>query len=210
MSLVLWSGGCDSTLILDRLLVNSSESWPVRALTILHEQVTPTKQPAAARKRAKSYWKKKGYHLVHTEVTVSNDGDFEATNCGGGLIQPAFWISVAIPYLDEREDLYVGYIKDDCIWHYKNNLQAVFDQWQYVTGRSGKLRAPFEWAHKRVIINALKKTGDLYKRTWWCERDDHLNKVCGKCDPCKLHRTAEWQIKQGMDMDGKLPSVFYS
>lgn len=211
MSLVLWSGGCDSTLMLHELLKNSSACWPVRALTIIHDQVSPTKQPARARKKAKYYWKKKGYHLEHTEIEINrvdSNWDVQAIN-NGGLAQPVFWLTFAIPYLNEKEDLYFGYIKEDCIWHHKSEFQEGFKYLSRMCCKQGKLRTPFALAHKRSIIKRLKESDDLYKRTWWCERNDNINKVCGKCLPCELHRTAKWQIEQGIGKDESLPGVFY-
>lgn len=204
MSLVLWSGGCDSTLILDGLLVNSSEYYPVRALTIIHDQVHPKKQPAKARERAKDYWKKKGYHLDHTEVKITRKGDIQATNYG----QPIFWLSFAIPHLRDKEDLFLGYIREDCVWHRKENLYNVFDEWMKMSRRTGKLRTPFEWAHKSTIVNALKKSG-LLKKTWWCEKNSESKKPCGSCFPCQSYLTAEWRIEQGWEKDELLPGVFY-
>jgi len=208
MSLVLWSGGCDSTLILDRLLANSSELNPVRALTIIHDQIYPKKQPALARKKAKAYWKKKGFHLDHVEFNVTRTGNIQA-NQSGGLSQPMFWLSFSIPYLLEEEDLYLGYVREDCIWHYKKELYGVFENWRKMSRRIGELRTPFEWTHKSAVISVLKDVDDLYKRTWWCEQVSNSKEPCGECTPCETHRTAQWQIEQGMDKGRILPSVFY-
>ena len=205
MSLVVWSGGCDSTLVLYDLLKEQSEHPendllrpPVRAISINHCQVGAETQQKKARQRILERLRKKGFTILHTEVDIKNDGGFAVTGCGG-LIQPAFWLPTAIPYLKEDEDLYLGYIAGDDIWHYRSDIFYVFEYMSRMTHRKGKLQFPLEWTKKYEVINRLKKAR-LLSLIYSCEnpKSKDTMRTCGRCNSCLRHTLALAEAKLRM------------
>lgn len=196
MSLVCWSGGCDSTLALFDLCKDATERKPVRVVSVRHDQVGAATEQAKARRKILAELRKRGYHIQAAEVSMKTRGQFRASGGGPGPVQPILWLAAVLPFLGvvKREDLVLGYIKEDCIWHYKSHLQHAFDYICEMLGRShSKLVLPFEWIPKTEIIARLRKAG-LYKLTFSCERPQK-GKPCGVCPCCQERRTAEWQLR---------------
>jgi 7-cyano-7-deazaguanine synthase in queuosine biosynthesis len=183
MSLICWSGGCDSTLILLQALRDGGN---VRTLSLNYDQVGAYEESWYARQSILKILRAQNYQISHTEVNVSCKGDSEFIRSeNGGVIQPIMWISMATSFLQTNEDLYMGYIQGDCIWHYKHEFVSAFDQMQQVQDKTGKLQFPLEWMHKDEIIGQLDQTGML-QHVWYCELP--LNhKPCGDCASCKTH-----------------------
>lgn len=198
MSLVLWSGGCDSTLLLHNLLAQRRaclSNDEVRAISITHPQLPANEENKRARTQASKVLEKLHGKFEHLEITIThNDGAVRAIESGGGLTQPMIWVLYASLHLLPAEDLYIGYVKGDCIWNYRHELYAAFNSIQWINHRTGVLKLPLENTGKTDIIKSLKNVG-LYRHTWYCE-DPVKGKKCSKCTPCKTHRTAVWQLKE--------------
>jgi 7-cyano-7-deazaguanine synthase in queuosine biosynthesis len=114
---------------------------------------------------------------------------------GGGLIQPITWIPLAASFLHEKEDLYVGYIRGDDLWHYKSQVYWIFTYLQEVCHKHGVLRLPMEWETKYDVIKKLKEVG-LFKLCWTCERPSPKEKPCGECVPCCSMNSALWRLSK--------------
>lgn len=198
MSLILWSGGCDSTLALIRALndwkrENNSpahtpegekphvpnEKLRVRTISLVHPNVPAIYEQRNARNAIREALKKQGHEWDHTEVTVYNhsingkldsNGEFGAEGAGenGGIVQPLIWIPIAILYLKSDEDLVLGYIKGDDAQYYLTTLRNGFDNLQWVAGRTGKMLTPLDCTSKAEVIHHLKEA-KIYKYTWHCE-----------------------------------------
>lgn len=186
MALVLWSGGCDSTLVLYDLAREASAEKPVRALSIEHDGVGAEKEQRRARARVLSRMKRDGLPVKHTTVKITLNGPF--FTIPSGTSQPLIWLPSAILFLDEKEDLYTGYIREDDIWHYRSQLYNLFGVMQAFRGHSGDLILPLEWEPKRSVIARLKNT-KLADLVWWCE-EPKAGKPCGRCHECERHDSA--------------------
>lgn len=196
MSLVLWSGGCDSTLLLHRVASEqATKKDPVRALSIVHSQVPANKEQAQARRNILKEFKSRGLHVVHSTLHVKTTGTFFVK--GGGNTQGVLWLGTAISYLFKDEDLYAGYIRGDDYWHYEGWLQEAFKNLKHATYRKGKLLTPFEWKSKGEVIKELKAK-KLLHLTWYCEDPKKNGKACGGCHSCEVHRAGVWQMKKEM------------
>jgi len=188
MSLILWSGGCDSTLLLQRLLRNEmSYTGVVRALSIDCEQVCGNKQMVEARNVIKMKLKKLGLEFEHIEIKIEGSAFFS----GSGLIQPALWVSFGVASLDKEEDLYLGWIEGDDVWHYKQEISETFHSLTKLQGKSGRIFTPLEWFSKEVVLSNLEK--DLLDSCWYCESEK--NEPCGICSSCWSVRKARWVIE---------------
>lgn len=209
MSLICWSGGLDSTLVLYRMakeLRDGTVYHPhgVRALTIVHPQVSCHFASAAAcRKSLVDFFSKHGLVISYLTVEVKQNAQswkHENLLAGGGNPQALLWLTTAVNYLEENESLYTGYIRGDDYWHHADQFRAAFDSLQRLGGKTGGMWHPLEWESKADVIKATKDAG-LYRHCWWCE--ETAPKVvrgkavpCGKCKSCHTHETAEWQLSR--------------
>ncbi len=201
MPLVLWSGGCDSTLVLFDLLRKRQAQGilglpddPVRAVSFTHPQVMAQEENRKARLALIPILENRFGKFARSEFAITLDGFGCSTN--GGCIQPMMWMLQAALCLEKSEDLYIGYVRTDCALVYRPQLYAGFSAIQEMNYRTGKLFFPLEWTQKPEIITRLK-TERLYRHTWYCESPEN-GKKCGKCSPCTTHRTALWKISQGL------------
>lgn len=170
MALLLWSGGCDSTLLLYDLLnaqkkgdelvgryITIKATEHIRTISVNDKQVAGSAHARKARDILLPLLRKRfNNRFVHGETTVSRKGLF-IDNPNGGLIQPCLWLFHAAGYLDSAEDLYAGYIRGDDIWHYYGWIHQAFAAFQALTHRTGQLKLPLEWIHKSEILHRLKK-----------------------------------------------------
>lgn len=208
MALLLWSGGCDSTLLLRDLLTARNNAGKgaytslatgefVRSLAIGCGQCAGSVRMRETRQKLIPKMEKiAGSGWVHGETVITRDG--LTIDAFGGLPQPVLWILNASLYLDQHENLYAGYIRGDDFWHYSGWVHHAFDSIQRLTNRTGKLLTPLEWFDKSDVLTVLPP--GLLKLTRSCEGDS--DRPCGKCKPCKTHATAIWQMKTGKPRSG--------
>ncbi len=238
MPLILWSAGCDSTLTLYNALQDwkrenntptvppgekphtPNEKLRVRTISIIHPNTPAPYEQQNARLDIIKALKKQGHEWPHFEIDIrhldihtkkNSSHGCNGAGPNGGLTQPLIWVPIANVYLHGEEDLALGYIKSDDAQYYLTTLRTVFDNLQWISGRTGKLLTPLDCTGKAEIIHHLKKA-DLYKHTWHCEdptykyknNKQHLKQIdkgtgtpCGKCHPCMTHLTALWQLKKG-------------
>jgi len=181
--MLMWSGGLDSTALLAWLCQSSSSAYPVRTIAVNHSMVPCNAQQKKARQTILAELKAKGHHVEHREV------DIEANNTGcvtGGICQPLLWLPVGVLALREDEDLYLGYVKGDDIWHYRYALFSAFDSFMAMMQKTGKLQLTYEWTDKVDLVRELRKA-NLLQHIWYCEQSDN-DKPCGKCHSCERHR----------------------
>lgn len=194
--LLLWSGGCDSTLVLCNALAEGKE---VRTIGISHTNVHSSEHMKQAREAIRKRLLKK-YTWTHNEVFITHEVGFDIADTKGlGLLQPIIWMSAAAQFLDKEEDLCLAYIKGDDIWHYIQYVQTMFNGFQGLTNRTGSLLIPSEWTSKAQVIAELQRDWlDILRKCWWCEAPDK-NDECGACASCMTHATALYQIKNNQD-----------
>lgn len=209
MSLLLWSGGLDSTLVLHRLAIEQRDgikSHPhgIRALSIDHPQVAyhpPTAK--ASRQAIKEAFRKKALTASWIDIAIQKQcRSWRADNgiANSGNPQLLLWLTTAVNYLEPDEDLYTGYIRGDDVWHSVGRLVTAFANLQELGRKSGKLIHPLEYETKADVIRAMK-VEHLYKHCWWCEESkpkmrNGKGQPCGKCKSCLTNDTALWQIER--------------
>ena len=194
MSLVCWSGGADSTLVLYDLAEKSSAAEPVNTVSFRVSQVGAEREQARARERILKEFKKRDYHVNSCEI------DVKVTKGSGmdchGLPQAAVW-TLGIQVLGQEEDLYLGYIKgDDWTWN-RAEYVRVFEAWQHISARTGNLFTPLGLTPKHHVLDRLEDARLLHL-VWWCEclgrspvnTGRVRTKPCGDCESCRTHETA--------------------
>lgn len=205
MALVCWSGGLDSTLVLYDLAVRyrddktPPDAHGLRAVSVVHHQVSCQKQARRARNAIRRAMRKENLAFRHAAVRWRASGEFSGHQAEGGLAQPGLWLAVAQSYLLDDEDLYLGYVKGDDVWHHFSELKQAFAGMQGLAGKTGRLLTPLEWDRKADVIARIRRA-KLYRHCWYCEgsnwRGDEPKEPCGVCVPCRTHRAARWVLRQ--------------
>lgn len=184
--LVLWSGGCDSTLTL--LWALQAKNAQVRTISLIHPQLGANVEQTAAREKLKKKLEKKYGKFESLEFSLG-DGHINQY----GMVQPVMWITNAAMTLSKHEDLLVGYIQGDDVWHYRSEILTMFRTCQKLTGKKGEILFPLEWLDKGEVIRYLHEER-LLKDTFWCEHPKRIGRSCGKCSSCKIHNMYKNQV----------------
>lgn len=196
---VVWSGGYDSTLILDRLC--SSRDKNVWAFAVDWDMVDELKrkQEKTARERYREYAKTKGYTFSYQTVTVSADmsaGDL-------GLPQALAWVNYVAPYLPERAKVYFGYHRGDDFWAFSHLAKRILRIVALFGERRVQPVYPLKLLSKREIIHEFRQRGIPDSCAWSCEEPkltlEGLVTPCGFCAPCLCKKLAE--LEEGLLAD---------
>lgn len=192
--LVIWSGGLDSTTLLNDLAKNSSKDNPILALSFETHFLNKRKvvKEREVRKNYLRYAKKKGYYINSRLVRVTSDVDITSK----GWPQQVFWMSFILPYVPDDYDVYFGYVQGDCIWLAMSNFYKIFDEFRYIGNRYNiQLQFPFAYEEKWEILKKYQEAKIPYNCFWTCENPRKRGskiQICGKCDPCiHLHMAKE-------------------
>lgn len=202
MSLILWSGGCDSSLLIFEQATKAlaaGEPMP-RTLSINYdEQINAGEQQRKVRAAFLKELARRGMKIEATELEIRKQGEGYVQR--NGLPQSCFWLSLAQTFLEEEEDLYLGYVRGDDIWHRRSELIWIFDNTQTILRKTGKLFMPFEWVAKDEVLKDLA-AARLDKLVWYCEcvRPGE-KKPCGWCPSCKSMSAAKHLAKRKWGYD---------
>ena len=224
MSLVCWSGGADSTLVLcdllreqkkakkrsrqertdglERKLLNKeklSDVTDVRTISIRHMQLGANKEQFEARKRIREILRGRGLRFRRAEISFRHTGGFHVKPCG--CTQAMVWLSVAMPYLRSGEKLYIGYVGGDSIWSYWSHLRQVFDSGASVLGLANvDLETPLFGVSKAEVMHRLRRAR-LVRATWTCENPKD-GRACGQCTPCRRRAVARYELRRWPAKEG--------
>jgi 7-cyano-7-deazaguanine synthase in queuosine biosynthesis len=191
MTLVCWSGGCDSTLALYETA--KAEGGKASAVSVVHKNIKGAEESKAARAKLLRRLKRLGLTIQHTTVTIDHAGDFDV-GMPGGTYQPGIWLGAAMQFLEAEDDLCFGYIRGDDFWHRRAAFETAFRELQGMREGRGQVRFPLEWDTKADVIRRLQEL-KLYSACWWCENPEG-GRRCRKCVPCLTHEAALWRIER--------------
>lgn len=195
--MLLWSGGLDSTALLLRLCKSDgTQGNPVRTLSIMHNMVVASAAESMMRHKIVAKLKRRGYHIKPTEVRIDGATGYNGKHLG----QPVIWLPLGVNALDQKEDLYLAYVRGDDIWHYKGELVHAFNYLMAICGKDGALRYPLEWENKTDLAKELRDE-HLLSMVWYCETPeparsltDFKHRPCGSCRSCLRHKEAIQKI----------------
>lgn len=194
--LVLWSGGADSTLLLDDLL-RDNESHLVTALSVAqHPHLTIGKMVREASARRK-YIKMSDKPFAHGEYKVFMSDTDLGFQVEGTNHQVFWWLLAASTYIRSDMKVHLAYIRGDDFWHCVDRVKIMFDALVY--GRhlqNVELVFDFEWTEKIDILRRVKERKLPY---WTCEMPIKTNnrwKACGGCDSCRRDTMFYAQIEK--------------
>jgi 7-cyano-7-deazaguanine synthase in queuosine biosynthesis len=205
MSLVLFSGGCDSTLVLYNLLKENRQEQ-ITALSINHNQVPAIEENKKARALFKIEMQKRELNYLVNFAEVDISSKYASVIDIKGLSQPIIWSMIAMLYIRDNDTIYFGYHSGDDFWQYKTEFENAIHNICAICDKKVTIEYPLRLYEKCVIIDMLKKRG-LYEYCWYCEKPTLDNKPCGECIPCKLHRTALWQNETFMPKEKESETV---
>jgi len=193
-TVVLWSGGADSTLLLHQYAGVSSEDYPVVALSVIgHPNLNKHQISAqnAAQQRYLKFAKKKGYHIDHQTVITS--GKFVWGGDHDGNAQPVVWLGALAQIVGKNDIVLMGYIRDASFWHFNHEFKEAFRTMCGLKGLEAKLSFPLEYHHKWEVMQDLKS--EKIPDNCWFSCDGTANKKpCGSCSKCKEIEDAKKEL----------------
>ncbi len=187
---VVWSGGCDSTLLLVEMAADATLANPLYAVSFTTDHIGEGKSAKELEARKKIKSKLSGKPIEYIEIKTQVEG---IPYVGGrqGLSQPPLWLGSLLPFMFDDSRLCFGYIVTDHFWHYRSHFESMFDSLAKIAGRERlSFYFPYEWNTKVEILKRLKEEG-FYDLCWWCENPDYADKVtkiCNvNCSSCPTH-----------------------
>lgn len=200
-NVVIWSGGADSTYILDHYAGVSSEDYPVVALSVVehtHLKREQVKIQNEAQARYLAHAKKKGYHIKHEKVSVR--GNFQLfADVQNGMGQPLLWFVYLLSCVGENDTVHLGYIKGDSFWHNRTIFEDAFKALCRLKGLKAALSYPCEWDQKVNILEKLKKA-KVPNDCWWSCDHPEDGKVCKGCEKCLAIKAGRKQMAGNIKM----------
>lgn len=194
--LIVFSGGLDSTCVLDRAM---SENTYVDIMYVIGNQ-HPNKSVIELDRREtiKNILRKK-----HPNCTIGQDTIFDMNSSirmrpyvDGKLDQISTWLYAAMYVANgnDHSQVQMGYLYSDSSSVYHRDMQKAWDILMEVTKHNPvPLVFPIEKFGKREIVRHMSMDEpELFEAAWWCEdpntieqADDHiLFSECGHCTPC--------------------------
>lgn len=195
--IVLWSGGCDSTLLLYELL-DAYGSNNVIAISYNYPWLDSNKAQIEHdhREAFKSKMKLLGdrfANFTHSKFEINHNGD---SICFGGhmagIPQALGWLFMIPMYANENSYIYAGYIKDDSFvtGGFREHYTNIFESVNKLIGRNTlSLRLPYLHKSKNEIIENLI-LNEIYDHSWYCEMPPTKYLPCMECHPCQTHLAA--------------------
>jgi len=194
--LVAWSGGADSTLLLDWYAETSSKVQQVVALSVTghpHLFAEFVKKQNEVQKRYLKHLRRKGYHVQHQRMEMSGTFSFGEPKTDA-IAQPLVWLSTIVQVVQDGDRVLMGYIRDDCFWHNRHLFEKAFHSLCRLKGVDVKLEYPLEWEEKVGVLRRLKR-GKVPDSCWFsCEKTKN-GKPCGKCSKCLEIKRARKTLK---------------
>lgn len=214
MSLLLWSGGLDSTLILHDIAKEARDGTKhhphgIRVLSVIHEQVGCHQKAAAKSRESIKIWLRR-QGMSPTFINLEWKQEWRSWRAEQGIgsannPQAFLWFTIAMNYLEPDEDLYAGYIRGDDFWHHIGAVRHSFGALKALAGHGGTMIFPLEWERKSDVIRRTKELG-LYDLCWWCEENSppKVNRklvACGKCQSCLTNEAGLWELERAKKLE---------
>jgi hypothetical protein len=185
MSLILWSGGLDSTLALYRELVGAGagSAWNVGVgaseldRRYAHRMLSLDAGTAfagqrwlpRARTRIAKALRAAGLDFDQRTVTLDAGGAGPWPGEGGSSPQGPTWIALGSLFARHDEDVVLSFLRGEC--DRLDALREAFDRLQHASGKTGKLRTPLAGYTKADVLHELSRVRvpGLVDAAWWCE-----------------------------------------
>ena len=211
--IVLWSGGCDSTLLLYTYgyMIKNNDAKSVKLYTLSYDLdfVNPKKREREleARKKIKEILAKDGITFDNITINITHDftgNDFyneRGNREFGGLPLQLINSTYALALAHPDAKVLVGFLRQDCAMIAIDQFEKMVKAWNKISGKRLDFVLPLKhFTKESVIEDLLRINPKLYESTWYCEFPTYNNKPCGNCVPCQEQITALmglWYKSQG-------------
>lgn len=196
--LILWSGGCDSTLLLTEALLAGHE---VRTISINDDlQIAASKRQRIARdiltpiiaKRCNQRWLRGELKFPHAKGFYWSTGEEDDRNP-----QATLWATIAGLFVHTKELATVAWIENDGSVKDLVKLQEIYKRITLMLGKNvSGLYSPYEHVSKIGILQRLRELRVSTKYMWWCQKQDYITQQphC-TCNSCVIHRMALTELR---------------
>ena len=198
-NILLYSGGCDSTFLLNEI-INACPNQIIYTAAIDAPWLDKNKYASEyeAREKAIHHFLEKGALIRHQEIQVSHVTIPEMLplmktreDClqaePGGAPQAVYWLSTIAIYLRPGDHLYYGLLGGDSNVQWNNHYEEAMRLWFTTLCRdTAELRTPLIIKNKDYVLTRLLEDG-LYDYAWYCETPPEKGVPCHKCQPCTTH-----------------------
>ncbi len=195
--LIAWSGGLDSTYLVQKRL---EEGWGVDALpiTLLNNEAKNHREFAARTKMVESHFYQYDFRLLKSPLFEFEYGSYVT------FTQPPVWLMGLLSALGpQHTEVSLGYVMNDDAIAYLDELQAAWKALGALAYAPGEilpnLTFPLKKFKKTEIWNGLRP--ELRKHVTWCELS-YNDRPCDRCTPCKKMIDLGFQRLRG-DIDAE-------
>lgn len=205
---VMWSGGCDSTLLLYEVLetygienvvaVSYNYPWLLknkRESERIHREAF--KRKMATRN---SSWATTDINHLEFDISMNTISGKMQDIYGAGLPQAVAWLLSVPICARENSYIYTGAIKSDDLTLQLSSYHEMFTGIANTLNRKIFLREPFLYMTKANVIEKLIRYG-IFDSTWHCEMPKDINTPCYECVPCRTHVAALTELSLGNSND---------
>lgn len=188
-SYVLWSGGLDSTYLIQKLLSENPNQIVIAGYVEIMNNEAKTKTELAAVEKMSDVLKVLYPNRFQFRGTVYKC-EVKQTSNWMPLLQMPIWISAVMSTTPhDVQDICIGYVMNDCAISYLNELQALMKTYatKLCQPNFPKIKFPLSKINKEEIHNNI--LGELKQFVVWCEmpnkESDGTFKPCGRCVSCQ-------------------------
>lgn len=188
-SYVLWSGGLDSTYLIQKLLSENPNQTVVAGYVEIMNNETKTKTELAAVEKMSNAFRILYPNRFTFKGTVYKC-EVKQTSNWMPLLQMPVWISAVMSTTPhDVQEICIGYVMNDCAISYLNELQALMKTYatKLCQPNFPKIKFPLSKINKEEIHDNI--LAELKQHVVWCEMPEkEVNgtfKPCGRCVSCQ-------------------------
>lgn len=183
---VLWSGGLDSTYLIQHLLDQDPKNQVYASyVKVSNNSEKADKELAAIEKMqpilAKKYGSRFYYSGTCMEFSVLAETEMHR------LKQIPLWLSAYLLTSYPRDDYFaLGYVMNDCAVSYTEEIKEIAKSFSLLSEFVfPPIVFPLSKLDKAEIIGRIDN--ELLPHLWWCEhpKENSDERLCGACSPCK-------------------------
>jgi hypothetical protein len=185
---VLWSGGLDSTYLIQKLLDENKEQEIVAGYVEVENNSEKVKMEKAAIARMVPFFQKHygyrfSYHGVVMSLHVKNPGSIIHFS------QMPLWINSVISTARDIDEVAFGYVMNDDAISHLEDIRKIFRAYKPICApKFPKITFPLSKMKKEHFVDALYE--ELRSNVVWCEFPKQKGNTpdqyeyCGNCVPC--------------------------
>lgn len=195
---VLYSGGCDSTLVLhEALLIGKEKHVTINTISFKSRQLGGADIEAKKREQYFEYCKKSGLPIgKNLTICIDNEGSDGFQTGYASCPQPAIWTYNLLVYLPTDSFVLTGYIHGDDFLTYDiySKWFQIYNGINHLFDKKIEFYCPLAFTSKNDVISGLRQNG-IEKYTSYCEAPNSKGKPCGSCASCVKHKAYSALVK---------------